>query len=271
MSKVTLAFSSLVLLVAFANSADEINPINEITNRFGIQEAFNTYADDDHNYRLVDMDIYQLIIDCARRSAVVFYYKTESDSGDVDKIKDFYQLPNEILPVNCQQKTTTTYGKQTDIPPYQRGHLVPANHFDGSAAKMKLTNYMVNVLPQTRTLNTGAWKQTEVMIECLRDETTLSVWGGPLWGNNITNDAFLSTHGIETPDAFWKVVYDHDNHRAIGFLIPNSVNAKGNIKPFIRRVSYIEQLVSLDLVEDSQIDSVLHLNKWKQNGRCKQN
>jgi DNA/RNA endonuclease G (NUC1) len=62
------------------------------------------------------------------------------------------------------QKPAKAYGVG-----YHRGHLVPANHLDGSEETIKASNTMTNILPQTADLNLGAWLQTEEIIECYRD------------------------------------------------------------------------------------------------------
>ncbi|MDD2863959.1 MAG: DNA/RNA non-specific endonuclease, partial [Methylococcales bacterium] len=87
-----------------------------------------------------------------------------------------------------------------------REHLVPANHLDYSANAIKATNNMTNILPQAANMNRGAWLQTEKIIECYRDIDELLVICGVIWGNNPADDYFVQSHGVKTPDAFWKVV-----------------------------------------------------------------
>jgi len=83
------------------------------------------------------------------------------------------------------------------------------------------TNYMTNVLPQTSTLNRGAWLATEEIIECYRDIQDIQVFGGAIWGNDTTNDYFVESHGIETPDYYWKVIVRADG-KALGWLLPKT-------------------------------------------------
>jgi len=89
---------------------------------------------------------------------------------------------------------------------YDRGHQVPANHLDDFQTAIKQTNFMTNILPQTSQMNRGAWKATEEIVECYRDIDELLVLGGTIWGNNPSIDFFLQSHGVATPDAFWKVI-----------------------------------------------------------------
>jgi endonuclease G len=48
-----------------------------------------------------------------------------------------------------------------------------------------------------------------------------------IWGNNPADDYFVQSHGVKTPDAFWKVIirgagYDE---RVIAWIVPNSQEA----------------------------------------------
>ncbi len=115
-----------------------------------------------------------------------------------------------------------TYGHN-----YDRGHQVPANHLDASVAAIKATNTMTNILPQAANMNRGAWLLTEEIIECYRDIDELLVLGGVLWGNNPADDFFVQSHGVKTPDAFWKVVVrgTGSDERAIAWIVPNSQEA----------------------------------------------
>lgn len=63
---------------------------------------------------------------------------------------------------------------------------------------------MTNILPQVAQMNRGAWLLTEEIVE-FRDIDELLVIGGVIWGNNPADDYFILSHGVKTPDAFWKV------------------------------------------------------------------
>ena len=110
---------------------------------------------------------------------------------------------------------------------YDRGHLVPANHLDTSDEAIKATNTMTNILPQAANMNRGAWLQSEEIIECYRDIDELLVIGGVIWGNNPADDYFINSHGVKTPDAFWKVVIrgTGQDERAIDWIVANSQDA----------------------------------------------
>ena len=159
-------------------------------------------------------------LDCSQRGAIKFQYVAQHDSGNFKRYNKFYLDPN--IPAECQQKTAKAYGTK-----YDRGHLVPANHLDASEAAIKATNTMTNILPQAANMNRGAWLQTEEIIECYRDIDELLVMGGVIWGNNPTDDYFVESHEVKTPDAFWKVIIrgTGQDERVIAWVVPNTQEA----------------------------------------------
>jgi endonuclease G len=100
---------------------------------------------------------------------------------------------------------------------------------------------MTNILPQASQMNRGAWKLTEEIVECYRDIDELLVLGGVIWGNNPADDYFVQSHGVKTPDAFWKVVV-HGDGRAIAWIVPNTKDAVGaKLDRYIVTVEGIEK------------------------------
>jgi endonuclease G len=74
---------------------------------------------------------------------------------------------------------------------------------------------------------------TEEIIECYRDIDELLVIGGVLWGNEPSDGYFLDSHGIATPDAYWKVIIRGDG-RSIGWRIPNRPEAtRSNVDQYL--------------------------------------
>jgi len=71
-------------------------------------------------------------------------------------------------------------------------------------------------------MNRGAWLLTEEIIECYRDIDELLVIGGVIWGSNPDDDYFVQSHGVKTPDAFWKVVVrgSGKDERTIAWIVP---------------------------------------------------
>lgn len=174
-------------------------------------------------------------LDCAERAAVKFLYNAQRDTGNEPR-RDKFSFDPEV-PRECQQTSTKGYGNH-----YDRGHQVPANHLDHSAMAIKQSNYMTNILPQAEAMNRGAWLLTEEITECYRDIDDLWVLGGVIWGNNPEDDYFVDSHGVRTPDAFWKVII-RSNDEAIAWIIPNSSQAtRDNLDDYLVSVAEIEKI-----------------------------
>jgi endonuclease G len=94
-------------------------------------------------------------------------------------------------------------------------------------------------------MNRGAWLATEEIVECYRDIDELLVLGGTIWGNNPSDDFFLKSHGVATPDAFWKVIVrgTGQDERAIGWIVPNTAEAtRKNLDRYLVSIDEIERL-----------------------------
>ena len=168
----------------------------------------------------LDYSGFTVWLDCSKRGAVRYQYVAQHDNGSFKRYDKFSLDPK--VPKECQQYSSKAYGLK-----YDRGHQVPANHMDNSKVSIRQTNYMTNILPQAANMNRGAWLQTEKIAECYRDIAELLVIGGVIWGNNEVNDYFIKSHGVRTPDAFWKVIIrgTGQDEQAIAWIVPNSQDA----------------------------------------------
>jgi endonuclease G len=198
-------------------------------------------------------------VDCDRRGPILFHYMAQADSGSFPRHSSYYRDPN--VPVRCQSTDTGTFGHGYDV-----GHQVPANHFDGSEVAILQTNFWTNLLPQTASMNRGAWLQTEYIIECLRDEVPLEVWGGPIWGENPADDYFTTSHGIATPDAFWKVAIRTDNREAMAWVVPNGPAPGSSLNKWLVSIATIEAATGLpfDAVQEDVVPSA----SWERPAGC---
>lgn len=174
-----------------------------------------------NNLLRLNYEGFTIWLDCKKRGAIKFRYNVQRDIGRLKRYKKFYQ--DASIPKECQQLSYKGYGKH-----YDRGHLVPANHLDHSKKAIRQSNLMTNILPQAANMNRGAWLMTEEITECYRDIDELLIIGGVIWGNNPNDDYFVKSHGVKTPDAFWKVIIRGvgSNQRAIAWIVPNSQKAK---------------------------------------------
>ena len=100
---------------------------------------------------------------------------------------------------------------------------------------------MTNILPQAANMNRGAWLLTEEIIECYRDIDELLVIGGVIWGHNPADDYFVASHGVKTPDAFWKVII-RGKDRVMAWIIPNTQEAtRKRLDTYVVSVEELEQ------------------------------
>ncbi|MBT4486898.1 MAG: DNA/RNA non-specific endonuclease [Rhodospirillaceae bacterium] len=167
-------------------------------------------------------------LDCKENGAVLFRYDLDQDTGSVSRSGSF--KVDTTVPASCQPSSGRSYRTATVDPStgtWDRGHLVPANHMDHSEVAMKETFFVTNILPQQSTFNQaqGAWSRTEVISECYRDVSKLTVWGGVVWGSDASNDFFVDTHELRTPDFWWKVIFRHDTKAYVAWLFPNHKSA----------------------------------------------
>jgi len=201
--------------------------------------SFSAHASE---IKQIDYEGFTVWVDCDKRGAVKFQYNAQHDMGSFKRQKSFHIDPS--VSSSCQQLSAKTYKQKGQR--YDRGHLVPANHLDYSKVAIRQSNFMTNILPQAANMNRGAWLLTEEITECYRDIDELLIIGGVLWGKNPNDDFFTESHGVKTPDSFWKVIIRND--RAIAWIIPNITDAKRD-----RLDDYIVTIQELELVTGESI------------------
>lgn len=99
--------------------------------------------------------------------------------------------------------------------------MVAANHMDYNRTTMKDSMYMTNVMPQTKELNRGAYLAAEEIFECYRDEVNLNTIVGIIMGNNNSNDYFVDSHGLRTPDFYWRIIEKEQDRDVIAWIFVN--------------------------------------------------
>ena len=198
------------------------------------------------NQLSIDYGGFKLLYDCELKSAIRFEYKLGTDTGNFSRPTTFNLDPN--ISSNCsQQLKTSSYASV--VSGWDRGHLVASNHMDYDAAYLLSANYMTNIVPQLATFNQGLWKETENITECYRDLAHIQVIGGVIY-SDASNDFFLSSHGIKSPDFFWKTLITTDPNNqieTISWLFPNQ-SALANLNSYIVSLDELERRVGSDLV-----------------------
>lgn len=220
-----------------------------------------TLSQKEGRYLRLDYQGYTLWMDCERKSVSKFRYNAQRDQGNLKRKHSFELDP--YVPSTCQQTSANTYKNGLD-----RGHMVPANHLDHDKVAIAQSNYMTNILPQAAGMNRGAWYQTEMITECYRDESELLVLGGPLWGTDRSNDVVVRSHGIETPDAFWKVIINGNGH-AIAWIIPNVQEAtKSKLDSYLVTVAEVERLTGERIPVDNKARNYTLKRSWSIPTNC---
>lgn len=190
---------------------------------------------------------YQLTYDCTTRTALQYSYTLGRDDGTAPRPSSFKLDPT--LPAGCEQQ----YSARTYNPVYagyDLGHLVSSNHMDYNAEYILRANYMTNIVPQLADLNRGIWVKAENVAECYRDIAPVQVYGGVVY-SDPSNDWFLASHGIRTPEFFWKAILTTDpatgEAKAIAWYVPN-VDGLSGLDAYLVSITELEQLVGTVLV-----------------------
>lgn len=194
---------------------------------------------------IIDQDYngFRLIYDCTDRTALHYRYTLQADTGSAARPSTFTFDPT--LPAGCLQQTSTA-SYESVHPGYDRGHLVMSNHMDSDSALIRRANYMSNIVPQVSGFNRGIWLEAETVAECYRDLAPVQVYGGVVHGDTAsdTNDFYLSSHGIRTPEFLWKALITTDPAtgagKAIAWLIPNTTGL-GALDRYIVSIAELEQ------------------------------
>lgn len=204
---------------------------------------------------IIDQDYngFRLIYDCTDRTALHYRYTLQADTGSAARPSTFTFDPT--LPAGCLQQTSTA-SYESVHPGYDRGHLVMSNHMDSDSALIRRANYMSNIVLQVSGFNRGIWLEAETVAECYRDLAPVQVYGGVVHGDTAsdTNDFYLSSHGIRTPEFLWKALITTDPAtgagKAIAWLIPNTTGL-GALDRYIVSIAELEQRLGVASVRIS--------------------
>ncbi len=213
---------------------------------------------------------YALSYDCTNRTALRYEYTLQKDTGTAARPADYFLDPD--LPRGCETQFTTSSYSRIEAG-WDRGHLVTSNHMDANSGLIMRANYMSNIVPQASTFNQGIWLDAENIAECYRDIAPVRVVGGVVYDDE-SNDYFLSSHGIRTPDYFWKTVLTTDptsgEMKAISWYIPNS-NFVSDLDSYIVSIKELEELVGSAMVGirvSEKVRTMKPLQSWRLPSQC---
>lgn len=178
-----------------------------------------------NNRLYIEYSAFDILYNCDKRGYDMFVYNTVKDTGSLDRYEKFSK--EKRIPEKCSQTSTWPYKRgKNEAPTYDRGHGVHQNIFDHNKKILIESNFMTNIVPQESTQNRkGLWRHLEKVTECFRDENDLYVIGGVIWGNDTSNDYFMKSHGVPTPDYLYKIIVF--NHKYVySWIMPNTDEAK---------------------------------------------
>jgi endonuclease G len=152
---------------------------------------------------------------------------------------------------------------------YDRGHLAPSADFRWSQKALSESYFYSNMTPQLPEFNREIWGSLEDKIRGYiygHPTTQVYVVTGPV----LTDDLPVIERGVNKvsiPALFWKVAVDLNNHKAIGFVIPNK-GSKQPLEEFAMSIDKIETLTSLDLFVslpdsiENKLEAQVDLKDW---------
>ena len=237
-----LAWMAALALAGCGGGGDDTTQTDTMTDS-GAEASVERAGPSGHWIIDQDYNGFRLIYDCTDRTALHYRYTLQADTGSAARPSTFTFDPT--LPAGCLQQTSTA-SYESVHPGYDRGHLVMSNHMDSDSALIRRANYMSNIVPQVSGFNRGIWLEAETVAECYRDLAPVQVYGGVVHGATAsdTNDFYLSSHGIRTPEFLWKALITTDPAtgagKAIAWLIPNTTGL-GALDRYIVSIAELEQ------------------------------
>lgn len=129
---------------------------------------------------------------------------------------------------------------------YDRGHQAPAGDFKSSQAMTDESFLFTNMSPQVGIgFNRNIWKDLETdirsWVQC-GGRSELYVVTGPVYNDGATEHWIpKGNKRLRVPDAFFKVIYDPAQGRALGMLLPNKKLDTANLPKYAVPIATIEQ------------------------------
>lgn len=226
-------------------------------------------APKDVKLMLCQYERYEVIVSCKYRMALLSTLSVGLDTGNSNTSNRRYYLDPQAASLDCQQTTSKQYSKVNSD--YDVGHLTAIDHLDDDIHAALQTNAMTNLVPQHKVMNRyGAWKRTETLVECYRDEVAdlggMYIFSGVIIGSRIEDDHFVNSHGLlSTPDYLWKVVYFKKENRYDAWVIPNNNEAlASNLIDYRKSIEKIVDILSNDNKDEHHL-SIIRLKKTLQN------
>jgi endonuclease G len=161
---------------------------------------------------------------------------------------------------------------------FDRGHQAPAADAKFSQKIMDESFYFTNMSPQRGIgMNRGAWKfleeSTRSWVLC-GGHPDLYVITGPIYGTLEGNPRSIGNPPVAVPRAYFKIVYDANLGRAVGFVLPNTkIGSRVNLQEYVWRIADIETETGLNFFRTLPQRTQSQLKDdpgvaWAHNGPC---
>ncbi|HEY0130721.1 MAG TPA: DNA/RNA non-specific endonuclease [Allosphingosinicella sp.] len=185
-----------------------------------------------------------------------------------DKFVDDPALPPEVDADNADYLKTG----------FDRGHQAPAADAKFSQKVMDESFYFTNMSPQRGIgMNRGAWKfleeATRSWVLC-GGHPDLYVITGPIYGQLEGNPRSIGTPPVAVPRAYYKIVYDANLGRAVGFVLPNTkIGSRIDLQDYVWKIADIETETGLNFFRtmDQRTQAQMKDNPgvaWQHSGTC---
>ena len=150
---------------------------------------------------------------------------------------------------------------------YDRGHLAPAGDMKKNRQIMSESFYMSNISPQNPSFNRGGWKKIESLVRDWAHNGEIHVVTGGVLRNGLNK---IGNNRVSVPLYFYKIIFDSNKNKMIGFLTPNQKLAS-SVESYVYSVDYIESFTGIDFFPglddelEDRLESQKQLNQWSFN------
>ena len=168
---------------------------------------------------------------------VAWELTADETNGDIKRSSQFY---SDDSVEGCAETYDYLYSG------YDRGHMAPAGDMKWDATAMRETFCMVNICPQAKVLNTGAWKRLEEKCRSVaRADSAIIIICGPVLTDTLRD--FIGDNRVAVPKRFFKVILSPYTTpvRGIGFLMPND-RVKGGMQATAVSIDEVERITGHD-------------------------
>ena len=190
---------------------------------------------------------------CRKGYAVAFNPETRTPDWVIEHLPEAW-LQGKASRKNNFHADKDAEGIQTGSSPqnkdythsgYDKGHQAPAGDFKSSQPMTDDSFLLTNMAPQVGIgFNRDIWKQLETDVRgwiLCGDRTELYVITGPVFSEPERWIPKGKNGRVRVPDAYFKVIYDPKNNRALGMLLPNQKLNTEDLPDYAVPISEIEE------------------------------